>query len=154
MQNIHVTAYSPMGTPPSSAMFKDYQPPLVMNDPVVKELAEKYKKNVGQVQFPGSDSVADSSLFCEHPKQSAILLGAQLCYVNGKFEVMLRNLSATRLLINALNFAGLCICCFVYFALVRPSDCCLHAQIMSSDYVADLHQVGNAARHQRHSQSH
>ena len=101
MQNIHVTAYSPMGTPPSSAMFKDYQPPLVMNDPVVKELAEKYKKNVGQVQFPGSDSVADSSLFCEHPKQSAILLGAQLCYVNGKFEVMLRNLSATRLLINA-----------------------------------------------------
>ncbi|KAL0048680.1 hypothetical protein WJX82_008571 [Trebouxia sp. C0006] len=48
-KNIHVTAYSPMGTPPSSAMFKDYQPPLVMNDPVVKELAEKYKKNVGQI---------------------------------------------------------------------------------------------------------
>lgn len=49
MQNIHVTAYSPMGTPPSSAMFNDYQPELVMNDPVVKELAEKYNKNVGQV---------------------------------------------------------------------------------------------------------
>lgn len=37
-----------MGTPPSSAMFKDYQPDLVMNDPVVKELAKKYNKNVGQ----------------------------------------------------------------------------------------------------------
>lgn len=49
MQNIHVTAYSPLGTPPSSAMFTDYQPELVMNDPVVKELAEKYNKNVGQV---------------------------------------------------------------------------------------------------------
>ena len=50
VQNIHVTAYSPMGTPPSSAMFKDYQPALVMNDPVVKDLAKKYNKNVGQVQ--------------------------------------------------------------------------------------------------------
>lgn len=49
MQGIHVTAYSPLGTPPSSAMFKDYQPDLVMNDPVVKDLAKKYNKNVGQV---------------------------------------------------------------------------------------------------------
>ena len=48
-QGIHVTAYSPMGTPPSSSMFKDFQPKLAMDDPVVKELAEKYKKNVGQV---------------------------------------------------------------------------------------------------------
>ena len=51
LQNIHVTAYSPLGTPPSSTMFKDYQPPLVMNDPVVKEIAKKYNKNVGQVQL-------------------------------------------------------------------------------------------------------
>lgn len=49
IQNIHVTAYSPLGTPPSSAMFKDYQPDLLMNDPVVKEMAKKYNKNVGQV---------------------------------------------------------------------------------------------------------
>ena len=49
VQNIHVTAYSPLGTPPSSAMFKDYQPDLVMNDPVVKDIAKKYNKNVGQV---------------------------------------------------------------------------------------------------------
>ena len=58
MQNIHVTAYSPLGTPPSSAMFKDYQPDLVMNDPVVKEMAKKYNKNVGQVygccRFPAA----------------------------------------------------------------------------------------------------
>ena len=52
MQGIHVTAYSPMGTPPSSSMFNDYQPELVMNDPVVNELAEKYNKNVGQVRQP------------------------------------------------------------------------------------------------------
>lgn len=50
VQNIHVTAYSPLGTPPSSSMFNDYQPELVMNDPVVKEMAEKYNKNVGQVR--------------------------------------------------------------------------------------------------------
>lgn len=49
VQNIHVTAYSPLGTPPSSAMFKDYQPDLVMNDPIVKDMAKKYNKNVGQV---------------------------------------------------------------------------------------------------------
>jgi len=60
-------------------MFKDYQPPLVMNDPVVKELAEKYKKNVGQVQFGDSDSVADTSLLCTHPKHGAIPVVAQLC---------------------------------------------------------------------------
>lgn len=51
MQNVHVTAYSPLGTPPSSAMFKDYQPDLIMNDPVVKDLAKKYNKNVGQVSL-------------------------------------------------------------------------------------------------------
>ncbi len=51
-----------MGTPPSSAMFKDYQPPLVMNDPVVKELAQKYKKNVGQVQLTDCAIVADTTL--------------------------------------------------------------------------------------------
>ena len=51
VQNIHVTAYSPLGTPPSSAMFKDYQPDLVMNDPVVKDMAKKYNKNVGQVYY-------------------------------------------------------------------------------------------------------
>lgn len=44
-----MTAYSPMGTPPSSSMFKDYQPKLAMDDPLIKELAKKYKKNVGQV---------------------------------------------------------------------------------------------------------
>ena len=56
LQNIHVTAYSPLGTPPSSTMFKDYQPPLVMNDPVVKEIAKKYNKNVGQVQLAAEAS--------------------------------------------------------------------------------------------------
>ena len=51
MQDIHVTAYSPLGTPPSAtAMFKNYQPDLVMDDPVVQELAKKYNKNAGQVQ--------------------------------------------------------------------------------------------------------
>ena len=44
-----MTAYSPMGTPPSSSMFNDYQPKLVLDDPVVNELAKKYKKNAGQV---------------------------------------------------------------------------------------------------------
>ena len=81
LQNIHVTAYSPMGTPPSSAMFKDYQPPLVMNDPVVKELAEKYKKNVGQVQLTDTAIVADTALLCKHPKHSAIPLVTHLCCV-------------------------------------------------------------------------
>ena len=81
LQNIHVTAYSPMGTPPSSAMFKDYQPPLVMNDPVVKDLAKKYNKNVGQVQLTDSAIVADTTLLCKHPKHSAIPVVAQLCYV-------------------------------------------------------------------------
>ena len=76
-----MTAYSPMGTPPSSAMFKDYQPPLVMNDPVVKELAKKYNKNVGQVQFTDSAIVANTTLLCTHPKHSVIPVVAHFRYV-------------------------------------------------------------------------
>ena len=82
-------------------MFKDYQPPLVMNDPVVKELAEKYKKNVGQVQLVDTAIVADISLPVNILKQGAIPVFAQLCFVNAKSKAMPRNLSATSLLINA-----------------------------------------------------
>ena len=81
LQNIHVTAYSPMGTPPSSAMFKDYQPPLVMNDPIVKELAKKYNKNVGQVQLTDTAVVADTALPCKQPKHSVIPVVAHFRYV-------------------------------------------------------------------------
>lgn len=49
MQDIHVTAYSPMGSPPSVSMFNGYQPKLVMDDPIVNEIAKKYNKNAGQI---------------------------------------------------------------------------------------------------------
>ena len=41
-------------------MFKDYQPDLVMNDPVVKDMAKKYNKNVGQVcRFHGLANICN-----------------------------------------------------------------------------------------------
>ena len=82
MQNIHVTAYSPLGTPPSSAMFKDYQPDLVMNDPVVKEMAKKYNKNVGQV-----------CCCCRFPA-IVVLIFAYSSFVNGGCPAELLHYSA------------------------------------------------------------
>ena len=45
--DIHVTAYSPLGSPDSAAMFKRDAPAL-MSDPVVIAAAERAGKNVGQ----------------------------------------------------------------------------------------------------------
>ena len=140
-----------MGTPPSSAMFKDYQPPLVMNDPVVKELAEKYKKNVGQVRVVDTAIVADISLPENILKQGAIPVFAQLWFVNAKSKVMLRNLSATSLLINAQDLPQVCM--HLLFGSLWPGEAeslwltyledemmryALN-EIMGSDYAADLH---------------
>ena len=46
--NIHVTAYSPLGSPDSAAMFNRIAP-VLMKDPVVVDIAEKHCRDVGQV---------------------------------------------------------------------------------------------------------
>jgi len=48
-QGLHLTAYSPLGTPDSSSMMGNKDKKQLMEDPVVTELAKKYNKNVGQV---------------------------------------------------------------------------------------------------------
>ena len=47
-QGIHVTCYSPLGSPGYVASQGGEVPPLI-KDPLVKELAEKYGKNTGQI---------------------------------------------------------------------------------------------------------
>ena len=48
--NIHFTAYSPLGSPDSAAMFRGRnEVPAVMQDPVVRAVAERAGRNVGQV---------------------------------------------------------------------------------------------------------
>ena len=54
MQGIHNTAYSPMGSPQSTEYFKGYSPKLVLEEPLVHQLAKKYNKNAGQVMKPVS----------------------------------------------------------------------------------------------------
>merc|ERR1712045_694384 len=49
MQGIHVTAFSPLGSPDSAVMLRRKVSTTLMDDPVVKALAEKYNRNVGQV---------------------------------------------------------------------------------------------------------
>lgn len=39
-----------MGSPQSTEYFKGYTPKLLLNDPLINQLAEKYNKNAGQVQ--------------------------------------------------------------------------------------------------------
>ena len=49
MQGLHLTAYSPLGTPDSSSMMDNEDKKKLLDDPVVNELAKKYNKNAGQV---------------------------------------------------------------------------------------------------------
>jgi len=48
-KGLHLTAYSPLGTPDSSSMMGNKDKKQLMEDPVVTELAKKYNKNVGQI---------------------------------------------------------------------------------------------------------
>lgn len=50
-QGMHVTAYSPLGTPDSASMTnRDKQVPVLLKDPLVLKIAEKHNKNPAQVR--------------------------------------------------------------------------------------------------------
>ena len=49
MQNIHVTAYSPLGTPDSESEVKREETPSLIKEPAVKAAAEKLGKNPVQI---------------------------------------------------------------------------------------------------------
>jgi alcohol dehydrogenase (NADP+) len=46
---IHVTAFSPLGSPDSESIFPRKVPAVLLKDPIVNEIAQKVDKNVGQV---------------------------------------------------------------------------------------------------------
>lgn len=48
-QGIHVTGYSPLGSPDSAALLKRQHSPSLLKDPVVLDIANKLGKDVGQV---------------------------------------------------------------------------------------------------------
>ena len=49
MQGIHVTAYSPLGSPDSAEMMKRQDKQAVMDNPTVKEVASKHSKAAAEV---------------------------------------------------------------------------------------------------------
>lgn len=50
LQDIHLTAYSPLGTPDSAAMQnRGDQTPHLMSDPTVKQIADKHGKHTAPV---------------------------------------------------------------------------------------------------------
>lgn len=52
MQNIHLTAYSPLGTPDSAAQQnRSDQTPHLMSDPDVKKIADKHGKHTAPVSL-------------------------------------------------------------------------------------------------------
>ena len=59
LQGIHVTAYSPLGTPDSKDMMKREETPSMMEEPAVTEIAEEHGKHPVQV---GADLVAKAFL--------------------------------------------------------------------------------------------
>ncbi len=67
-KGIHVTAYSPLGSPDSAAIFQRHLAPDLLGDPIVREVAEKLGKNVGQVQterIPYTDRSLHSDALCQ-----------------------------------------------------------------------------------------
>ena len=48
-RRIHVTAYSPLGSPDSASMFKR-KAPLLMQDPIVRDVAERLSRSPAQVR--------------------------------------------------------------------------------------------------------
>lgn len=52
MQGIHVTAYSPLGSPDSAEMMKRSHKQAVMDNPTVKEVASKHNKAAAEVSLP------------------------------------------------------------------------------------------------------
>jgi alcohol dehydrogenase (NADP+) len=50
---LHVTAYSPLGSPDSASVMRRRHTPALLQDPMVAELAAKYGKDAGQVGAAG-----------------------------------------------------------------------------------------------------
>jgi diketogulonate reductase-like aldo/keto reductase len=48
-QGVHITAYSPLGTPDSAQLMKNEDAPKLLEDPKVVEVAKKYNKTPAQV---------------------------------------------------------------------------------------------------------
>ena len=48
-QGLHLSAYSPLGSPDSSSSMGNDEKKKLLDDPVVNELAKKYNKSAGQV---------------------------------------------------------------------------------------------------------
>jgi alcohol dehydrogenase (NADP+) len=46
---IHVTAFSPLGSPDSESIFPRKVPAVLLKDPIVNEISQKMGKNVGQI---------------------------------------------------------------------------------------------------------
>ena len=48
-RGIHVTAYSPLGSPDSESILPRSKPLRLLEDPTLKEIAQRLGKDVGQV---------------------------------------------------------------------------------------------------------
>lgn len=61
LQGIHVTAYSPLGSPDSATMLRRENAPELLKDAIVKEVADKIGKHPAQVSTLATPSFALSS---------------------------------------------------------------------------------------------
>ena len=82
MQGIHVTAYSPLGSPDSAEMMKRQDKQSVMDNPTVKEVASKHNKAAAEVRMSAG-----------HQSLRGLRLPKAAC--SGKFSTLGRMLNPT-----------------------------------------------------------
>lgn len=60
VQGIHVTAYSPLGSPDSAEMMKHSHKQSVMDNSTIKEVAAKHNKAAAEVTLPALPDCSDA----------------------------------------------------------------------------------------------
>lgn len=82
MQNIHLTAYSPLGTPDSAILQKrGEETPHLMSDPEVKKIADKHGKHTATVSLAGKANLPCCALQARQCLPMLSIFKQQTCSV-------------------------------------------------------------------------
>lgn len=95
-QGMHVTGYSPLGTPDSASItHRDKEVPLLLKDPIVMAIAEKHNKQPAQVpallllNTPSRSVATLDEVYDERPSMSPVAEGLGCIWSFGSVQIFL-----------------------------------------------------------------